>query len=98
MPFKSGQSGNKSGRPRGAKNKTPLRDKVEEILSKRIEQIERDLDTLDAKDRIQALLKMLDFVLPRLRSQDLHTDYEKLSDEDLNEIVTKIINGNHEAN
>ncbi len=65
--FKPGQSGNPNGRPKGAKNTFTLKQKkvLQKILSKfsSVENLEKDLAEMSAKDRVSALSNYLKYFL-----------------------------------
>lgn len=67
MAFSKGRSGNPKGRPRGAKGKAPaiLAEQVRHLVEDNIEQLKTDLKTLSPADRVKAIIKLLDFVLPK---------------------------------
>ena len=80
-----GQTGNRNGRPKGVPNKTTkeLRNTFQSLLEANITTIQADLDRLDAKDRLSVILKLANFCLPTLQSQDIsHTenDYKTVRD------------------
>ncbi|WP_420844392.1 DUF5681 domain-containing protein [Maribellus sediminis] len=78
MAFKKGHSGNSSGRPKGAKNRTTaeLREFIQEILAGNFtnSHIKRDLDALSPKLRLQYFFKLLEFVLPKPSSTELEQE------------------------
>ncbi|MEO6134373.1 MAG: DUF5681 domain-containing protein [Ginsengibacter sp.] len=94
MPFKKGQSGNIAGKPKGATNKTTadLRNWINEFINKNRKQIEKDWKTLDPKDRIVMFEKLLKFSLPTLQATSLTSDFDKMTDYELNTVVKKILN------
>jgi len=100
MAFKKGQSGNSDGRPPGAKDKknTELRERVISILDKNFtdEAIATDLKSLKSIERLNILLKLLEFALPKLRTMELLTDFDRLSDEDLDRIIDELKKSNDE--
>ena len=73
MAQKKGQTGNLQGRPKGKPNKstTEMRNLFNELLSSNLDNIQADLDKLEPKDRITVLLKLSEFVLPKLQSTQM---------------------------
>ena len=70
MPFKKGQSGNANGRPKGAKGKscTTIRDFIKDVIDDNRDQFNKDLDKLAAKDRVDIMVKLMGFVVPKPQS------------------------------
>ena len=64
---------NKSGRPRGSKNKatTEIRDKFQELIQNNYEQLEKDLKSLRASERVKAIIELAKFVLPTLKATEV---------------------------
>lgn len=91
------QKGN-SGRPKGKPNKITgtLRQWVNGFIENNTEQIEADFKALEAKDRVLIFEKLLRYSLPTLQATSLNIDFEKLSDEQLDEIINRLKNPNHE--
>lgn len=73
MGSKAGHTNNPNGRPKGVPNKTTndLRQKVTELLENNWEKIQEDIDDLEPRDRLAFIEKLLNYSLPKLRSQDL---------------------------
>lgn len=76
MPFKKGQSGNAKGRPHGARGRVPtnVREFIKDIIDKNRTKINTDLRALDPKERLDILVKLMGFVVPKPQSivlQDL---------------------------
>jgi hypothetical protein len=65
-----GHTNNPNGRPRGVPNKvtTDLRQCITNFLEDNWEQIQRDWQDLEPKDRIVLFEKLLKYVLPTLQS------------------------------
>lgn len=63
---------NLNGRPAGSANvKTAeIRDTFNTLIKNNIEGIQKDLDSLEPKDRIMLLIQMTKFILPTLKSID----------------------------
>lgn len=68
MP-KKGISNNPNGRPAGVPNKLTkeLRRSLKAAISGHIEQIGQDLDELPAKERLELLVKLLAYILPKVQ-------------------------------
>lgn len=82
MAFEKGVSGNVNGRPAGATNKTSgkLRQVITDFLEQRFEQIVKDFEQLEPKDRIKVFTDLLQYSVPKLQAMQLETDFDKLTD------------------
>lgn len=81
--YKKGESGNPNGRPQGSKNRNAVRQTIGDLLSDRftIESLSKDLDALEPRDRISALIRLIEFVAPRLKAVEasIESDNDKPS-------------------
>ena len=73
MPFKKGQSGNKSGRPLGSRNKTTeeIRKAYQEIVSQNLEKLQQDLDNMSPQARWNILTGLQKTFLPSLTKAEI---------------------------
>jgi len=73
MTLRKGETNNPNGRPKGAVNRTTteIRNLFNVLLSANLENIQNDIDLLEPKDRIAVLLKLSEFVIPKLLSTQL---------------------------
>ena len=72
------------GRKAGTPNKVTqdAREWLTQLVEGNREQIERDLQSLDPKDRLQVLEKFMQYTIPKLQAVEA-TDYSKLTDDEL---------------
>ena len=78
MP-KKGQTNNPNGRPKGKPNKATkeLREALKAIVDKEFKGLPKLLQQLEPKDRTQALIKLLSFILPKPVEQEPETGTSK---------------------
>ena len=93
MPFKKGHSGNPSGRPIGAVNKTTkeLREQLSTIIQEEIQQLPSYFKSItDNKTKIELLSKFLPYIVPKMQS----IKQEVNEKEELREIKINIVRPN----
>ena len=86
MPFTTEDKRiNRVGRPKGSKNKATndIRDKFQELIESNYEQLEKDLKTLRASERVKAIIDLAKFILPTLKA----TEVDISSSENFNPIT-----------
>lgn len=49
--------------------------------------MERDIESLEPKDRLQMLEKLMQYIVPKRQAVSADVDFNKLSDEQLDEII-----------
>ena len=94
MGLKKGTTNNPAGRPSGTPNKltADLRQRINEVLENNWHTIEADIKALEPKDRLMFIEKLLKYTLPTLQATSLTTDFDKLSDEQLDRIIDELKN------
>lgn len=65
------------GRQKGSLNKvtSTLKDKIQEIVNRELENIDELLSELEPKDRLDSLIKLLPYVLPKQQEVVKNTEY-----------------------
>tara|TARA_B110000444_G_C18573932_1_gene470734 strand:- start:219 stop:527 length:309 start_codon:yes stop_codon:yes gene_type:complete len=83
MPFESGHS-LATGRPKGSSNKSTeiVKKNVALLLENNIQIVQEDLDQMQPRDRVNALLQFMKFVVPTKKAVEVDN---RISDEDKNE-------------
>ena len=83
MGFKSGKEwkGNKSGRPKGASNRSSEMQKIniQRMINEGLDYMKQDYHKIREEDPAKALnllIKLLEFSVPRLKSVDMKLDAE----------------------
>ena len=89
MGLKKGQTNNPDGRPVGSQNKinADLRQSINDFLQKNFVEVEKDMQTLQPKDRIKLYIDLLSYSLPKLQSTTLDVDFSQMTEEQLDYII-----------
>jgi len=83
--FAEGNTGRKAGSLNRATK--DIRDAFTLLIENNIDTLQKDLDSLEPKERVKLLLDMAQFVVPKLRNVDLKTDEKEIVTIDFNESV-----------
>lgn len=83
------------GRKVGTPNRVTagVREWISALIDKNRRQIETDLESLDPKDRLQMLEKLMQYVVPKQQAVSANVDFNRLSDEQLNALVEELTKG-----
>jgi len=89
MPFKEGNNMGR-GRPKGASNKSTetIRRSVSMLLENNIDTVQSDLDEMQPRDRVNALLQFMKFVVPTQKAIELDN---RESQEEKNETYIQML-------
>jgi len=93
MGLHKGNTNNPSGRPRGKPNRSTeeLRKVLHSFIDENIEKLQADFDSLEPKDRLNYLEKLLAHVLPKPI-----TSLDQLSESDLDILLERLKNQSNE--
>lgn len=86
--MKKGHTNNPNGRPRGVPNKTTktAREWLSALIDQHRELIESDLREMEPEKRVTAIIKLLEFVVPKA-SSNMNISFDRLDESELNQIV-----------
>lgn len=90
--------GNKTGgRQKGTPNKATanLKNTIHGIVERQFETLESDLEELDGRDKINFVLKLIEYVLPKQRETKI--DFSSLSDAEIDELIERLKTPEHES-
>ncbi len=70
MGLKKGMTNNKAGRPMGVGNRLTkeLRTVLKDLIFVELEKLPANLEKLEGKDRIEVLIKLMPFVMPKVNN------------------------------
>ena len=89
MPFETGRP-KTGGRAKGVenKNKLSLKSKIQNIVENQFETLENDLENIDPKDKLNIVLKLIEYVLPKQRETKI--DFNSLSDDEIDNLINRL--------
>jgi len=94
MGLPKGRTNNKKGRPKGTPNRVTkeIRLKIDQFITEKISEIDEIWQELEPKDKFTFLSKLLEYTLPKLRSQELNiSEYNNFSTDELKTIANEIV-------
>jgi len=82
------------GRGSGTPNRvtTELKTWIQSLIDNNRVQLEADLKALEPKERWQVVERLMQYTTPKLQNIEATLEYDKLTDEHLNMIVTDLLN------
>ena len=80
------------GRPKGTPNRitAELRDWISYFINDNKEKIQEDFDSLNPRDRVVLFEKLLKYALPVLQTTTLQTDFERMTDAELDKVIGEL--------
>ncbi len=77
--MQKGTTNNPNGRPAGTANKITaiLKEKIEFLIENNIDKFQKDLEALEPKDRLNLIVKLFDFVLPKQKELKLESEFKE---------------------
>ena len=96
MPFEKGHTYS-VGRPKGKSNKSTeiVKKNVAQLLENNIQIVQEDLDQMQPRDRVNALLQFMKFVVPTKKAIEVDN---RISQEEMNENYINKLMGIPEEN
>ncbi len=80
------------GRQKGTPNKatSSVRSWLNNLIDNNREQIEKDLQELEPKERLQMLEKFLQYTTPKMSNVQQSIDFNTFTEDQLNEVINEI--------
>jgi hypothetical protein len=69
---------------------------ITDFLENNFEQVKRDFKRLPPKDRAKLYCDLLQYGLPRLQALQLETEFDRLTDQQLDRIINELKNAANE--
>lgn len=92
-----GITNNPNGRPKGVPNKTTteLREMITTLFESKYEDFTSALDELEAKDKVDAYIKIMGYVIPK--KTETKIDFNSLSDTQIDDLIERLKDPEHES-
>lgn len=83
------------GRQAGTPNRTTVATKqlIQDILNEYLDKLHEDLDKLSAKDRVNALLGLIPYIVPKKQATEAKVNIDRLSGEEISALAGEILTG-----
>lgn len=88
-----------AGRPKGTPNRVTQDTKaiLKAFVEDRLTDTLADFQQLSPKEKFDVLIKLLPYLLPRMQSIELPSEFERFTDADLDKIISELKNNGHDA-
>lgn len=95
MGLQKGKTNNPNGRPPGALNKITkdLRKNITEFLETNFDDVVNEWRNLEGKDKLQFYKDLIQYAIPKMQTMEFQSEFERLSDEDLDRIINELKGG-----
>lgn len=92
MAFVKGQSGNPHGRKKGTPNKVTeeMRSAIAALVKSNLKQIKSDFKSLKPAVRAKLWIELLQYMVPKMQSMQLETEFDRLTDDQLDRIIEEL--------
>ena len=92
MGLHKGVTNNPNGRPAGVPNKATkqIREMINDFLDQNFDNIVEAFYELQPREKVKFYIDLLQYGVPKLQATELKTDFEKLSDEQLDKIINEL--------
>jgi hypothetical protein len=76
MGLKKGTTNNRFGRPQGSPNKVTqgLKENIKLLVENNFDRLQSDIESMEPKDRVQTIIKLMEYVIPKQQKNDLSLD------------------------
>ena len=90
--YKKGECGNPNGRPQGSPNRVTrdLRKSITNFLEGRFDEVVKTWEKLSDRDKVSFYRDLLQYSVPRLQSTELKTDFDRMTNEQLDFIIDEL--------
>jgi predicted ATP-grasp superfamily ATP-dependent carboligase len=95
MGLQKGKTNNPAGRPSGSLNKLSkdLRKNITDFLEENFEVVKLEWQKLEGKDKLQFYKDLIQYAIPKMQTMEFQSEFERLSDEDLDRIINELKGG-----
>jgi len=92
MGLKKGMTNNPKGRPQGSLNKVTkdLRLSITEFLQSNFDTVIKEWARLDGKDKLAFYKDLLKYAIPAMQSTQFITDFDRMTDEELDKVINEL--------
>ncbi len=96
IPGLASEAGKKSRRgPSKVSGQT--KEKIARLVDKLFDDVMGDMDSLETKDKANLLVKLIEYEIPKRRAVESTVELSMLSDEEVNELIERIMNHEQET-
>jgi uncharacterized protein (UPF0305 family) len=88
------------GRKKGSVNKVTrnVKDWLSQLIDKNRSQIEKDIKSLDSKERLMVLEKFMQYIIPKKQNVQATVDFNQLTDEELDNFINELTKDKKNSN